>query len=118
MSKSANAEDFVPLRPVEFQILLSLSHGPSHGYRIIQDAEERGEGRAVPGLATLYRALRRLEAQKLISQWTDASAEDDRRRPYELSTLGREVARLETHRLASQLRSAAESALLGEGAPR
>ncbi len=118
MSKFAGAEDFVPLRPVEFQVLLSLSHGPRHGYRIIQDAEERGEGRAVPGLATLYRALRRLEAKKLIRQWTDPSPEDERRRPYELSELGREVARLESRRLASQLRSAEEAALLGEGAPR
>ncbi len=118
MSKSAGAERFLPLRPVEFQILLSLSHGPRHGYRIIQDAEDRGEGSAVPGLATLYRALRRLDAEKLIHQWTDDSAADERRRPYELSALGREVARLEARRLANQLRSAEDAALLGEGARR
>jgi len=118
MSNVASPEDFVPLRPVEFQVLLSLSHGPRHGYRIIQDAEERGEGAAVPGLATLYRALRRLETSGLIQQWEDHTADDERRRPYALSELGREVAQLEARRLASQLRSAEEAALLGGGAPR
>jgi len=111
-------EEFLPLRAVEFQILLSLSHGPRHGYRIIQDAEERGEGRAVPGLATLYRALRRLETEALIRPCPEPDPSDERRRPYELTRLGREVARLEAERMASQLRSAEAAALLGQGAER
>lgn len=105
-------ESFLPLRAVEFQILLSLGHGPRHGYRILQDAEERGEGRAVPGLATLYRALRRLAGEGLIRQLHDAG-EDDRRRPYELSDLGRRVAEIEARRLAAQVRDAERAALLG-----
>lgn len=113
-----SAEQFLPLRPVEFQILLSLGRGPRHGYRIIQDTEERGEGHAVPGLATLYRALRRLEGDGLIRQVDDAEETDERRRPFGLTDLGREVARLEARRLESQLRSAAGAALLGEGAGR
>ena len=112
---SQSPEEFLPLRPVEFQILLSLGHGPRHGYRIIQDAEDRGEGHAVPGLATLYRGLRRLDAEGLIRQSEHDESQDDRRRPYELTTLGREVARLEARRLASQLRSAEQAALLGGG---
>ncbi|NKB88449.1 MAG: PadR family transcriptional regulator [Acidobacteria bacterium] len=113
-----NAHDYLPLRPVEFQILLSLSAGPRHGYRIIQDAEERGEEAAVPGLATLYRALRRLEAEGLIEQSDTASEQDERRRPYRLSGLGVEVARLEARRLASQLGSEAGAALLDPEASR
>lgn len=112
------AAEFLPLRAVEFQIVLSLGHGARHGYRIIQDAEERGEGEAVPGLATLYRALRRLESEGLIRQADIASDEDERRRPYELTALGREVAELEARRLASQLRSAEEADLLGEAGSR
>lgn len=111
-------EHYLPLRSVEFQIVLSLSHGARHGYRIIQDAEERGEGRAVPGLATLYRALRRLESEGLIRQVADPAEEDDRRRPYELTDIGRSVASLEARRLAAQLRSAEAAALLGGGGGR
>ena len=59
---------FLPLRAVEFQIVLSLSEGDKHGYAIIQDARDRGEGAAVPGLATLYRALRRLESEGLVER--------------------------------------------------
>ena len=112
------AEDFQPLRPVEFQVVLSLGRGPCHGYRIIQDAEERGEGHAVPGLATLYRALRRMEADGLIRQLAGGDEADERRRPFELTVLGREVAELEARRMASQLRAAHDAALLGEGAGR
>ena len=106
-------QEHLPLRPVEFQILLSLGLGPRHGYRIIQDAEERGEGHAVPGLATLYRALRRLEAETLIARATEQPVEDERRRPYRLTELGTEVARLEAQRLAAQLRSAEDAAFIG-----
>jgi len=35
-------ERFLPLRPVEFDVLLSLAAGERHGYGIIQDAEARG----------------------------------------------------------------------------
>jgi DNA-binding PadR family transcriptional regulator len=114
MTPRTPADGFLPLRSVEFQILLSLSHGPRHGYRIIQDAEDRGEGAAVPGLATLYRGLRRLESDGLIKP-SAAAATDERRRPYELTELGREVARREAVRLAAQLRSAEEADLLGSG---
>ena len=34
----------LPLRPVEFHILLSLTTGERHGYGIIQDIQERGDG--------------------------------------------------------------------------
>ena len=33
-------EDRLPLRPVEFHILLSLAAGERHGYGIIQDIQD------------------------------------------------------------------------------
>src|SRR3954447_20601704 len=56
---------FLPLRRVEFDILLSLAAGERHGYGIIQDAEQRGLGDP-PDVGTLYRGLRRLQDQGLI----------------------------------------------------
>jgi len=65
VDRERSIERFLPLRPVEFNILLSLAAGERHGYGIILDAEARDLG-AVPDVGTLYRALRRLEDQKLI----------------------------------------------------
>ena len=96
-----NPESFLPLRPVEFQILASLSRGERHGYAILQDIEVRGEGRAVPGMATLYRAILRLEQDGLIARVkgdTEAS-DDERRRTYTLTPLGRSVVVAEACRL-------------------
>jgi DNA-binding PadR family transcriptional regulator len=91
----------LPLRPVEFQILAGLSGGPRHGYAILQDIEARGEGGAVPGLATLYRAILRLEGGGLIARADGAvgSPDDDSRRTYTLTPLGRNVVAAEASRL-------------------
>ncbi len=64
MDRDRRSESLLPLRPVEFHILLSLAGGERHGYGIIQDARERGE--AVPDIGTLYRALARMVDQGLI----------------------------------------------------
>ena len=53
---------FLPVRAVEFQILLSLASGERHGYGIIRDAETRGD-KKVPDVGTLYRALARMTEQ-------------------------------------------------------
>ena len=107
-------ERFLPLRPVEFDILLSLAAGERHGYGIIQDAEGRGNGPA-PDVGTLYRALRRLEDQGLIAgadrrQAPDAG--DERRNYYRILPLGMRVARAEARRMAALTRAARISGLL------
>ena len=58
---------YLPLRPVEFHILLSLAAGERHGYGIIQDIEARGDS-AVPDVGTMYRALARMVESGLIEQ--------------------------------------------------
>src|SRR6185369_16345801 len=65
MDRDRRIEKLLPLRPVEFHILLSLAGGERHGYGIMQDARERGE--AVPDVGTLYRALARMVDQGLIA---------------------------------------------------
>lgn len=97
-----NPRDHIPLRPVEFQILASLSQGERHGYAILQEMEANGEGQDVPGLATLYRAIVRLEKQSLIARVEDTTPvpEFERRRVYRLSPLGRAVVSAEARRLA------------------
>ena len=107
------AEDFLPLRPVEFHVLLSLSVGERHGYGIIQDAESRGESR-VPDVGTLYRALARMVERGLIAASAGPADEggDERRNYYRITRLGLEVARSEARRMASLTRAAMAGGLL------
>lgn len=108
---------FLPLRPVEFQILLSLADGERHGYAIIQEAERRGDS-APPDVGTLYRALRRMQDQGLIRESTRRNAPDagmERRNYYQLTLTGLQVARLEAQRLAALTRAAMLGGLLEVG---
>jgi DNA-binding PadR family transcriptional regulator len=111
-------EAYLPLRPVEFHILLSLAAGARHGYGIIQDAEARGEV-AAPDVGTLYRALARMQERRLIrpaSQRPAADAGDERRHYYSMTDLGLRVARAEARRLESLTRAARLGGLLPEAA--
>ena len=115
MDRERSIERFLPLRPVEFNILLSLAAGERHGYGIILDAEARGLG-AAPDVGTLYRALRRLEDQKLIGgsgRRIAADAQDERRNYYQITALGRRVAQAEARRMLALTRAARASGLLG-----
>jgi len=64
-------------------ILTSLAGGPKHGYAMIEDIATMAGVRLGPG--TLYGAIGRLEAEKMI----EALQSDDRRRPYQITERGR-----------------------------
>ena len=59
-AKPDNIEDRLPLNPVHFMVLLVLSDGERHGYALVQEMDERTNGRIslLPG--NLYVVLRRL----------------------------------------------------------
>ena len=104
-----NAERFLPLTPVVFEIALSLAAGERHGYEIMQDVERRTDGAIALHPGTLYRALGRLLDQGLIEELDERPAgdgDDERRRYYRLTSLGQAVARAEVDRLASQVTAA------------
>lgn len=103
--------EHTPLRPVEFQILLSLASGDRHGYGIIIDAEERTAGAVRLDVGTLYRALRRMEEQGLLVPSGDDTGER-RRREYTITRDGRRAARAEARRLAELVRAARGAELL------
>ena len=109
-------ERLLPLRPVEFNILLSLASGDRHGYGIIRDAEVRGLP-GVPDVGTLYRALRRMQDQGLIIESRRrpaADADDERRNYYRITPLGLRLARAEARRMAALARAARIGGLLEE----
>jgi DNA-binding PadR family transcriptional regulator len=93
--------DFLPLGNLPFHILLALGDGPSHGYAIGKDVEQRSGGKLKPTTGGLYQALRRLGEEGLIQHVPDApdGSTDSRRQYFQLTELGRRVAALEAHRL-------------------
>jgi len=115
--RDASPEEFLPLTPVAFDILLALGVGEAHGYAILQDIAERTSGRARPHAGTLYRAIARLVESGLLQEleWDDAESGDERRRYYRMTRLRRRVAEAEAARLAEQL-SAARARRLVRGA--
>lgn len=116
MTPAADPHSFVPLSPVEFEVLLVLSAGDSHGWGIIKEAESRWGGDLSFETGTLYRALRRLTTAGLVQPSDRRPAEgdeDDRRRRYfSITRLGRLVAVAEARRLEAQVAAARERALL------
>src|SRR2546423_7780442 len=93
----------------EFHVLLALLDGPRHGYGLMQDVEELSAGELRIGPGTLYTAIKRLRASRLISE-TDADA--DRRRCYKLTKKGKTVAEDEARRMHALVRLARKRGLL------
>jgi DNA-binding PadR family transcriptional regulator len=107
--------ELIPLRPVEFEILLVLTGGDAHGWAIIKEAESRSRGNLRIETGTLYRALSRLTRAGLVQPAQRRPApelDDERRRYHSITPFGREVAGLEAERLACQVEVARERDLL------
>src|SRR5512147_924005 len=101
------SEDFLPLKPHWFHVLLSLSGEEQHGYGIMQEVLDRTGGKLRLWPATLYGTLKRLMDADLIAE-SDArpapELDDARRRYYRLTPLGRRVLAAESGRLEDLVR--------------
>lgn len=111
---SRDPATLLPLSEAVFQVLLALADEARHGYGIMQEVEERTDGRIRLGPGTLYGAIKRLRGQGLLEE-TEAEMDpdgDERRRYYRLTVFGREVAILEAKRLERLLDAARRKQLL------
>ena len=107
--------DFLPLKPVEFLILMTLATGERHGYGIMLDIAERTGGSVRLEAGGLYRSIRRLLSDKLLTESARrpaADLDDERRRYYALSPLGRRVVAAEALRLRALVRAAEASRII------
>ena len=114
MDRKRDVDKNLPLRGVEFHILLSLAVGERHGYAILQEIEQRDQS-AVPDVGTMYRALARMSE----TQWIEASdrrpapdSGDERRNYYRITPAGLRVARAEARRLGALVEAARVGGLL------
>jgi len=109
----------LPLKPVDFLVLLVLADGERHGYGIVQDieAESGGSVRLLPG--NLYTVLGRLMRDGMIRESERRPAremDDERRRYYALTPFGRRVLGAEALRLKALVRAAEARNLIREPA--
>ncbi|HXK09724.1 MAG TPA: PadR family transcriptional regulator [Vicinamibacteria bacterium] len=98
---------FLPLPDAELEILLALAEGGAHGYAVMRAVERRTGGRTRLGPGTLYAALKRLLAARLIEESGEPRGrgpDPSRRRSYRLSDLGSRVLAAELDRLAALVR--------------
>jgi DNA-binding PadR family transcriptional regulator len=96
----SSVEQYLPMKPASYHILLALGNGPSHGYAIRSDVEELTGGAVRLWPVTLYGSIRELTDEGLIEPVDAEGAEvDARRRYYGLTSLGRRVLAAETSRL-------------------
>jgi len=99
------SDDFLPLKPHWFHILLSLAEGDQHGYAIMQEVLERTGGKVRLWPATLYGTLKRLIDDDLIAESARRPADDDpRRKYYRLTPFGRQVLTAESERIEDLVR--------------
>jgi DNA-binding PadR family transcriptional regulator len=107
-----DAERHLPLKPVDFHILLVLTERDLHGYGIVKEIEARTEGRVRLEPGNLYRYIRRLVEEGLVAPTDRKATGDDteRRRYYGVTLHGREVLAAEATRMRA-LVLAAESQL-------
>ena len=108
-------EEFLPLTPAVFNILLALADGEKHGYSIMLEVEANTNDLVRMGPGTLYGSIKRMLKSDLIEESderADPQMDDQRRRYYRLTDLGRRTLRMEAERLASQIRVARAKNLL------
>ena len=104
----SDPQEFLPLKPQWFQILLSLVGGEQHGYGIMQDVLNRTTGKVHLWPATLYGSIKRLIEAELIEESDERPApelDDARRRYYRLTDLGGRVLDAECERLQELVRT-------------
>jgi DNA-binding PadR family transcriptional regulator len=112
-SRPSDPSSHLPLRPIEFSVLIVLAEREDYGYGIVKRVAEPGAGGVRLAPSNLYAVLDRMMAAGLVED-SDTVDEEDRagRRSYfRITAFGRAVARAEANRLAEAVSTARRLAL-------
>lgn len=109
--------DYLPLKPLDLQLLLALSEEELHGYRLVQAIAERTDGLITLEPGNLYRVIKRLLDDGLVAESARKGVpaerhEEQRRRYYRITALGHRVLAAELRRLDQLVRSRAARELV------
>lgn len=106
----------LPLKAVDFHILLVLTDGDLHGYGMVKEIEARSGGRIRLEPGNLYRYVRRLVDSGLVSPVESRRVVgQERRRNYRVTSLGRRVLAAEVARMRDLIRAAEVGLASGPG---
>jgi len=111
----------LPLRSVDFLVLLMLAPGDRHGYGIMQDIEAHTDGQVQLEAGSLYRTIRRLSQDGWLTESARrpaADRDDERRRYYRLTPPGRRVLAAEAERLRRLVKLAETAGVIAPEAAR
>ncbi|MDP9419283.1 MAG: PadR family transcriptional regulator [Actinomycetota bacterium] len=103
-------------------LLLLLAEGPSHGYELLEQVRKAGVRNADAG--GLYRSLRAMEQEGLVSSWWEPSQAGPARRSYTLTSAGRRAldgsvsALRDVHRLLGEMVERHDALVAGEAEAR
>jgi DNA-binding PadR family transcriptional regulator len=105
----------LPVPPRTFAILLALAEEPKHGYRLMKELQENPVEQWLLGPATLYRTLKQMQGEGMISATEGRAEESDGppRRYYALTGFGRRVGEAEAERMRSLVARAERLRLAG-----
>lgn len=87
MSTQTDSNGTLPRHYLKPCLLLLLAEGPSHGYELLEQVRRMGIKGAEPG--GLYRYLRAMEKEEMVSSWWEPSQAGPARRTYVLTEKGR-----------------------------
>jgi DNA-binding PadR family transcriptional regulator len=104
-----------PLQEPSFLILTALAAGPQHGYGIMTDVAQISSGAVKLRAGTLYAALDRLAAERLLEVDHEEIVETRLRRYYRLTPDGRRRLEAETARIQANAKVAARRLGLAGG---
>ena len=116
--RAANPQSFLPLTPLDFQVLALLATRELHGYGVVQAAAEAFPDQPPLDVGSLYRIISRMLNERLIREVDapEATPVDRRvRRFYTATDLGRAVVRAETNRMRAMIASPATLRLMRAG---
>lgn len=113
--RAPDPRSFLPLTPLDFQVLTLLARGELHGYGIVHAAGAAFPDQPALDVGSLYRIIARMLESRLVREVRpprDAPDDNRVRRYYAATDLGRAVARAEAARLRAMLGSPATLRLL------
>ena len=110
-----NPAAFLPLTPLDFQVLTLLATRELHGYGIVQAADDAFPDQPPLDVGSLYRIVARMLHEGLVREVrppSDGPSDRRVRRWYATTELGRAVVRAEAARMRALLASPATLRLL------
>jgi len=108
MTRRADLQSLLPLKPVELELLLALVDQERHGYGLVLEIANRTDGLIQLEPGNLYRIIKRLLAGGLVEESSRRAAPeagDERRRYYRLTAFGGRVTAAELKRMRTLLGS-------------